>query len=419
VSVSGTVESLELPAWVPDAGKFATVSTNTGDDANPCPPNNCVYSGTSGFQAIWTAWNGGAYAPTLGAYGSLLMFGGGHFSYHGNEVIAYDLDDRTFSALSSPSLQGPGYTTDWPAGASSEAGPDAVGAWNQYNDGTPYPVHTNCGSIFLPSAAGGGPLGSWVHNSHDQTGITSDVTCKLWRFDLSARTWSVSNSISNFASGNGGAQRAGMVYDSTRLGIWIQGFPTGGPSFYNWNTGAETAKINLRLIPDTGAFDANLSGNNVGTMVHHPARDFLLMQREDNSTIICVDLSSYVVGSSTTAPAHNITQSGTQPGNLYYDRLEYCDEDECLYLLDWTSKATAKLYKLTPPVGALTGTWTWTNETLTAQSGESLALMAVSGGRNASAALYGRFRWVPLCRSFIVSDGHTLPAQLFRPAAFT
>lgn len=407
-----------LPAWVPDAGKFATISTGDAADANPCPGDSCVYSGTSGFAAVWTAWNGGAYAPTLGSLGSMLFFGGGHFSYHGNEVVRYELATRVFSRLSEPSLQGPGYTTDWPAGASSEAGPAAVGPYGQYNDGTPYPVHTNMGCDFLPPDAGGGTLGSYVFISHDQTGIDAEDECRIWRFDIAAALsaappWSVSNAITKFAAGNGGAQRPGLCQDSVRKGLWNLKTPTGGVSFYSFLTGAETDVP----LNSGNSFSVNLSSNEASWIEHHPGRDFMLTCTAFDGALIVMDLSGYTLGTGF-VPTHAATVTGTPPPAIAYDRPAYCSEDGCFYLLDWTSKTTAVLYKLTPPAGALTGTWTWSNETLTAQNGESLALMAVSGGRASSAALYGRFRWVPSIRCFVAHDGVSLPVQAFRPAAF-
>jgi hypothetical protein len=404
------------PAWVPDAGKFATVNTAPATVADPCPARTCAYSGNSGFEAIWTAWNGGAYAPTLGAYGSLLFFGGGHYAYHGNEVVAYDIAARTWSRLSDPSPYGPGLTPGWTTNTQNLVlGDGIVDASAGFNDGTPYPIHTNMGVDYLPPDAGGGTLGSLVHIAHSNTGIPIVTDCRLWRFDLSLRTWSTSATITNFNSGDGSQQRNAICYDSSRKGIWIQRFPSGGLSFYSFLTGIET-QVSLN---SGDSFFLYNGSNEAAVMEYCASRDCIIAQLDYNSSVVCVDLSSFVLGVTAFAPTHTITETGTRPGSIMFDRLADCSRDGCLYLLDWTSKATALLYKLTPPVGALTGTWTWSNETLVSQSGESLAIMPSGAGRSAGAAFYGRFRFVPPLKSFAYHDGPTFAAQLARPVAFT
>jgi hypothetical protein len=77
------------------------------------------------------------------------------------------------------------------------------------------------------------------------------------------------------------------------------------------------------------------------------------------------------------------------------------------------------LYKLAPPAGALSGTWTWSHETLTANAGESLALRANTSGTVGDKMLFGRIAYVPGIKSFVISDASNLKAQALRPAAFT
>lgn len=77
------------------------------------------------------------------------------------------------------------------------------------------------------------------------------------------------------------------------------------------------------------------------------------------------------------------------------------------------------LYKLTPPTGAVSGTWTWSNETLTANAGETLALRANTSGTVGDKMLFGRIAYVPGIKSFVISDASNLKAQALRPAAFT
>jgi hypothetical protein len=52
-----------------------------------------------------------------------------------------------------------------------------------------------------------------------------------------------------------------------------------------------------------------------------------------------------------------------------------------------------------------------------AQSGEALALLNNTVAKVADKHLYGRFRYVPGIRSFILSDHSDMPAQALRPRA--
>src|SRR3989344_4660568 len=57
--------------------------------------------GTSGCGSITSAWNSGAFDSTRN---SLLLWGGGHNDYYGNELYALDLDDLTMQRLTNPGL---------------------------------------------------------------------------------------------------------------------------------------------------------------------------------------------------------------------------------------------------------------------------------------------------------------------------
>lgn len=73
------------------------------DQVNPCPQNNCPYSGTLGFRGVVDAWNGAAI-DQRGA--RLFVYGGGHGDYWGNEVYALDLRQWRWRRLSEPSIPG-------------------------------------------------------------------------------------------------------------------------------------------------------------------------------------------------------------------------------------------------------------------------------------------------------------------------
>ncbi len=90
------------------------------------------WHGRTGFSAITEACNGAVYASGFGACGSMIVFGGGHNTYFGSDVHAFDLGERQWSRISDGYLSG-----DVGAYGAGAVYPNAV-----YPDGSPLPPHT-------------------------------------------------------------------------------------------------------------------------------------------------------------------------------------------------------------------------------------------------------------------------------------
>ncbi len=225
-TVTVTSPSSGLPAWLPGPGQYANASTAT-PRKSPVNTGPGPWNGSGDFAAIWAVWNGGAYAPTLGAYGSMLFFGGGHFSYHGNEVVRLDLETRSWSQHSQRSTR----IVDTRQSGDNDSTNVAVNEYGEWADGTPYPPHTNMAVEFLPPDAGGGALGSFVFFGHDQTGIRVTVKGHLWKLDLATRNWArIPLSSANWVKDDIMA----CAYDPNRKGLWLHGRvgATGGPYYF-------------------------------------------------------------------------------------------------------------------------------------------------------------------------------------------
>jgi len=127
------------PEWVANTapGTWTTISRNTLADVdpandpklNPNHPRGAPWRGSTGQASVIDAWNGGAFAPDLGRFGSLLLHGGGHGNYFGNEVYAFDVESGRWSRLSDPYVA----STD-----------KLVERYEQgaFPDGSPLPPHT-------------------------------------------------------------------------------------------------------------------------------------------------------------------------------------------------------------------------------------------------------------------------------------
>lgn len=144
--------------WVPASGQVKLVATaNTFKSQDPCPTDTCDYNSGfngTGFNNITDAFSGGIDAPDFGALGSILIHGGGHNDYGGNEVYRLDLNTLLWSRLDSPST-----------GVDSFNLTPASGFWNQYlelSDGQPGSAHTYANLAVIPPSHGGGVNGTLV-----------------------------------------------------------------------------------------------------------------------------------------------------------------------------------------------------------------------------------------------------------------
>ncbi len=81
-------------------GFWHEVLSSRLDTVDPCPGGGCSYSGNLGVAGVMDAWNGGAFDS---ARNRLIVWGGGHLGYAGNELYAFDILSETWSRLTEPS----------------------------------------------------------------------------------------------------------------------------------------------------------------------------------------------------------------------------------------------------------------------------------------------------------------------------
>jgi hypothetical protein len=136
--VASTDIFAELPAhtWTP-------VALNTLADVNPCPArDDCGYSATEGQSGVLNDWNGGVFASEEGVLGGLVVWGGGHAGYYGNEIYFFDLATLLWSTKSQP-------TTGQIPGDPDSFGLDPETC--RFHDGKPLPMHTYDLVTYLPT----------------------------------------------------------------------------------------------------------------------------------------------------------------------------------------------------------------------------------------------------------------------------
>ena len=153
---------------------------------NPLPPNQ------SGFEAVMTAWSGGAYDTKRDR---LIVWGGGHSDYSGNEIYVFDMNTLKWSRLTEPS-------TD--VGGNESSG--------EYPDGNPRSRHTYNYIQYVPSIDRFCTFGG--HGLYPSGQIGTD---KTHAFDFESLTWSRLANTTSFGIG------AFSAVDASTGHVWVQG----------------------------------------------------------------------------------------------------------------------------------------------------------------------------------------------------
>ena len=77
----------------------SNVSLNNLSALNPCPTENCWFTGSGHQQAAWRNWNGAAWAPGYSANGAMVFWGGGHGGGEDVSLYLFDFTTATWSRI--------------------------------------------------------------------------------------------------------------------------------------------------------------------------------------------------------------------------------------------------------------------------------------------------------------------------------
>jgi hypothetical protein len=131
----------------------------------PWPAGITTTINGTGFRAVMDNWSGGTYDTSRDR---LLVWGGGHFAYAGNEIYGFDTNRLTWERVSDPSLK---VDTDY------RAGDDA------YEDGTPRSSHSYGTILYVPTIDRFCSFGTVGNFPAARRGKTT------WAFDFGAKLW--------------------------------------------------------------------------------------------------------------------------------------------------------------------------------------------------------------------------------------
>jgi len=326
-------------------GYWAYTSSSDADQIDPCNGlTTCNWSGSLGFKALVDVWNGGIYNTTRDW---VVLWGGGHNGYAGNEVIAFDVNTEQWTLLTNPA--------------------DPVcGDCQYYPDGTPSAVHTYShlqywaqGDVmfsFTAASMYSGPPGG---------AGASISTARSNAFDFNTNTWSAIASLPGSASGLAGSATAydptdNVYYHQMQAGQPVREY---NPVSDSWRDTGGTGGVPLYM---TAAVD--------------PTRDIMVITGNGRTSVF--DLSSANPGSTqiNDTDSGDLTIKNASGPGFVYDPV--ADQ-----FVGWAGGTT--VYTLDPA----TLVWSAVND----DPGNS-----IDPGAPNSNNTYGRFRYVPNKNAYVL-----------------
>ena len=363
---------VEAPAWAKSLvpGTWTAVSKNTPADVdpakdpkvNPNRPDSAPWKANLGQYGVIGVWNGGALATHCGAKGSLILYGGGHKGYYGNEVYAFDLERCLWSRVTDP------YTGPLKYNEGKDAYPEG-----RHPDGTPTASHTYDQVDYHPGS------NSFITFRSERNNLGGYMVHTAFLLSFDTRMWRRSPKNDKGHGTSGGCS----AYDSSRDVFWVHG--GAGPTTF--------AKFDPKVKNPDGTvgqwtnYATKLGGGMDLAAAHDPVRDLVVIAnfRKDSSTealrgVCAIDLKS------PDGAIVRLNDEGPKPA---------IDGKNGAAGWEWSPLRRAILYwrrgadvlELKPPAGDWkTGAWNWSVITAAAANKAEPEKMREDNG------VYSRFR---------------------------
>jgi hypothetical protein len=355
------------------------VGGNTIAALDPCPARNCRYSGVDGVAGV-LAYGGMAVAPQYGAKGALVIHGGGHADYGGNEVYVFDLAAAKWTRINNPS----------PA-AAPDTDPGVDVAHGEYSDGSPMAAHTYDVMRVIP----GGSSGTLIRCAGPSL-VGSGGRNAPWSHacDLATGKWTrySRNAAPTFSDKVADA----TCYDAGRNRIWE--LYRGG-----FHTTFAYLDLSTQMHVPVRITASNFGYNPCAAQV--PVHDLMLFVTgvygvTAGLTLGAMDLSNPGLGMATLKLAGDVIPSqASPPWGFDWDT----DADHG-YVYGGDNDASS-IYRIDPPSGSLfNDPWTVTRIPLSAP-------LPTSGADG----VYGHWRYVPSIKAFAYVSKVTNQVALYTP----
>lgn len=279
--------------------------------------------GTNGCEAVLDAWGGGVLDT---ARNRLVMWGGGHTNYAGNEVYAFNLGTLTIQRLNDPST------------------PVRDGCANggTYADGKPVSRHTYNQLAYLPTLDS---MFSWGGSIWNCGGFESAA----WLLDFSNLTWA-KKSNTNAPATDGFARS--VAYDPNSGLVYARD----ENDLYSYNPANDTWTVRSSGSTFIGSYR---------TAVIDPVRKKYIVQGEaSGATVYWYDITSPTasmpVQSGATTGCAGFIGDAPRSAMEYYpvqDKIVGWNGGDTIYLFDPVVLSCTTVTHAGGPAAATTGTW--------------------------------------------------------------
>jgi len=313
----------------------------------PCLARNCAYSGVEGPGAVIWSWSGGVYDHTRDR---LVVWGGGHGAYAGNEIYAFDMNALSWTRVTDPSNVD-GYTN----------GPET------YSDGRPVSVHSYDQIEYDPIADRMFVFGGSRYSSGSNT--TAAFT-----FNFDSKQWTQVTSIPGDPYSETNGLSLNSAYDPVTKLVYI-----GGKwSLTTYNIATDTWKLLNKNYGGWELFDGTTAA------LDSKRRQFVQIGR---GHVFIWDISA------TTPERTNLITSGAK-------EIEQCDAPGLEYdpvsdrIVGWCAGADVYTLNLDSKV------WTKVTATNSVTPGDPRFVDPTYGLQYHGT--FGRFRYVPSKNLFVV-----------------
>jgi hypothetical protein len=310
---------------------------------SPEPP------GATGFRSVMDAWSGGAFDSKRDR---MILWGGGHTDYAGNEIYVFDLHTMQWSRI-----WGPTPSAQIPSGGNFET----------YSDGNPGSRHTYGGLTYVPD-----PVDAlWACSGALWQGGGGSIG--TWEFKFGTNAW---ERKADFPDNNAGWQACG--YDSARAAVIVEGM------YWACEFNPQNNTWTKRYNNGAGWWNGYVLGD------VDPKRRILV--RLGNGELQSYNLDTYAnTDKAATCTGATGIISARAPGLAYdpvSDRMVAWNGGTSVYTLN-------------------TATWSWTLV-------PPAATNTVDPGSPNGSGTYGRWRYIPSRNVFFVVNGVDQNVFLYR-----
>lgn len=337
---------------VPAAGQWAQYGLNRlGDVKGPNPTNGTTIGFGPNDNAMLESFAGGVLVPLYGSrppVGSIVVGpAGGHNSYNGNDIYAFDPVTRLWSRVRD---------TYNPTG-----NPNSFG---EYPDGSLFPIHTWDTADYVPIGAKGSILYTWGYVDQAANG-----TPRAHLYDLATNTWTRGGLFTN-------QRHPAVAYDPARRCLWHMG-------------------------DDVGPLQRSVDGQTItsfaGNSYAFAANSVACIDWRRDQFVHYVDNSS---GSAGLLYVHNLNSPSTAPSPISLNAgpgndCTFCYVGELDRIVAWSG--SGKLLYVLDPNNYAAG---WT----TIGSGSTQTPPTIDNFANQGAN--GKFQYVPAMASIVGSGGN-------------